>query len=107
MKHLLFGALGAALMLTSAAVAIAAEQAGDPQAGFEYAHTYCATCHGISEEKARTINKFIKASGHRVQSQIQGDQLRVSSKSRDDLQSVIQALKDEDFGIPLQFTNYR
>lgn len=63
--------------------------------------------HGISEEKARTINKFIKASGHKVQSQIQGDQLRVSSKSRDDLQGVIQALKDEDFGIPLQFTNYR
>ena len=58
-----------------------------------------------SNEKA--INKFIKASGHKVQSQIQGDQLRVSSKSRDDLQGVIQALKEEDFGIPLQFTNYR
>ena len=52
MKHLLFRAFGAALVLASATAAIAAEQAGDPQAGFEYAHTYCATCHGISEEKS-------------------------------------------------------
>lgn len=63
--------------------------------------------HGISDEKAKTINKFIKGLGSKVKSQIQGDQLRVTSKSRDDLQVVIQALKDEDFGIPLQFTNYR
>lgn len=63
--------------------------------------------HGISDEKARTINKFIKGSGLKVQSQVQGEQLRVSAKAKDDLQSVIQALKDEDFGIPLQFTNYR
>lgn len=63
--------------------------------------------HGISDEKARTINKFIKGLGHKVQSQVQGEQLRVTSKSRDDLQAVIQALKEEDFGIPLQFTNYR
>jgi len=52
MKHWLFGAFGAALVLTSATAAVAAEQAGDPQAGFEYAHTYCATCHGISEENS-------------------------------------------------------
>lgn len=63
--------------------------------------------HGITDEKARTINKFIKGLGTRVQSQIQGEQLRVSSKSKDDLQVVMQALKEEDFGIPLQFTNYR
>lgn len=52
MKHLLLGTLGAALVLTSATAAIAAEEAGDPQAGFEYAYTYCANCHGISEEKS-------------------------------------------------------
>ncbi|MGH2771707.1 MAG: YajQ family cyclic di-GMP-binding protein [Actinomycetota bacterium] len=63
--------------------------------------------HGINDEKARTINKFIKASGAKVQSSIQGDQLRVTSKSKDDLQKIITALKEEDFGIPLQFTNYR
>ncbi len=42
-----------------------------------------------------------------VSSQTQGDQLRVSGKKRDDLQDVIKALKEEDFGIPLQFTNFR
>jgi mono/diheme cytochrome c family protein len=52
MKHLLFGALGTGLMLASATPAISAEETGDPQAGFEYAHTYCATCHGISEEQS-------------------------------------------------------
>jgi len=63
---------------------------------------------GISTEKARTINKFIKALGLKgVQSQVQGEQLRVSGKKRDDLQSAIAALREEDFGIPLQFTNFR
>jgi cyclic-di-GMP-binding protein len=62
---------------------------------------------GIGDEKGREINKFIKALGVKVRSQVQGDQLRVTSKSKDDLQKVIKSLKDEDFGIPLQFTNYR
>jgi cyclic-di-GMP-binding protein len=62
---------------------------------------------GISDEKAREINKFIKGTGLKVQSQVQNDQLRITSKSRDDLQGVIKALKEHDFGIPLQFTNYR
>jgi uncharacterized protein YajQ (UPF0234 family) len=63
---------------------------------------------GISSEKARAINRFIKDNAPKgVQSQTQGDQLRVSSKKRDDLQSVITALKAEDFGIPLQFENFR
>jgi uncharacterized protein YajQ (UPF0234 family) len=62
---------------------------------------------GINEEKARELTKFIKKSGLKVQAQIQGDQLRVSAKKKDDLQAVIQAIKAEDFGIPLQFTNYR
>lgn len=63
--------------------------------------------HGINEDRARSINKFIKGLGFKVQSQVQGEQLRVSSKSKNDLQQVIQALREEDFGIPLQFTNYR
>jgi uncharacterized protein YajQ (UPF0234 family) len=62
---------------------------------------------GIGDEKGRELNKFIKALGVKVQSQVQGDQLRVTSKSKDDLQKVIKSLKEEDFGIPLQFTNYR
>ncbi|HEX2031170.1 MAG TPA: YajQ family cyclic di-GMP-binding protein [Actinomycetota bacterium] len=62
---------------------------------------------GISEEKAREINRFIKGLGVKVQAQVQGDQLRVSAKKKDDLQAVIRAIKERDFDIPLQFTNYR
>jgi cyclic-di-GMP-binding protein len=63
---------------------------------------------GISSDKARELNKFIKDAGVKgVQSQAQGDQLRVTSKKRDDLQAVIAKLKEGDFGIPLQFTNFR
>jgi uncharacterized protein YajQ (UPF0234 family) len=63
---------------------------------------------GISSDKARTLNKFIKGLGLKgVQSQVQGEQLRVTGKKRDDLQSAIAALREEDFGIPLQFTNFR
>ncbi len=63
---------------------------------------------GISSDKARELNKFIKGLGLKgVQSQTQGDQLRVMGKKRDDLQAVIAALKDEDFGVPLQFNNFR
>ncbi len=63
---------------------------------------------GISTEKAKAINKFVKDLGRKsVSSQTQGDQLRVAGKKRDDLQDVIAALKGQDFGIPLQFTNFR
>jgi uncharacterized protein YajQ (UPF0234 family) len=62
---------------------------------------------GISPEKAREINKFVKDMRLKVQVAIQGDQLRVTANKKDDLQAVIGALKEKDFGIPLQFTNYR
>ncbi len=62
---------------------------------------------GISEEKTKEITKFIKASGLKVQTQIQGDQVRVLGKSKDDLQGAIRAVKEHDFGLALQFTNYR
>ena len=63
---------------------------------------------GISSDHAKKINKFIKDLGLKsVSSQTQGDQLRVTGKKRDDLQAVINACKAEDFGIPLQFNNFR
>jgi hypothetical protein len=63
---------------------------------------------GISEDRARDLNKFIKGLNQKgIQSQVQGDQLRVSGKKRDDLQAVIAALRGHDFDIPLQFVNYR
>jgi cyclic-di-GMP-binding protein len=62
---------------------------------------------GISTEKAREIVKYVKDMKTKAQVAVQGDQVRVSAKSRDTLQEVIAALKENDFGIPLQFTNYR
>ena len=63
---------------------------------------------GISSDNARAINRFIKDSGPKgVSSQTQGEQVRVSAKKRDDLQAVIAALREHDFGLPLQFENFR
>ena len=63
---------------------------------------------GINSERAKDLNKFIKALGLKgVQSQTQGEQVRVTAKKRDDLQAVIAACKDHDFEIPLQFGNFR
>lgn len=63
---------------------------------------------GIPTEKARDIVRFIKDSKlKKVQAAIQGDQLRVSSASRDDLQDVMRLLREQDFGVALQFGNYR
>ena len=63
---------------------------------------------GIDSDKAKAISKKIRDNGPKgVQAQIQGDQLRVTGKKRDDLQAVIALLKQEDFGVALQFTNYR
>jgi len=62
---------------------------------------------GISKEKAKEIVAAIKELKLKVQAQIMDDQVRVSGRSRDDLQAVIRALKAKDFGIELQFGNYR
>ena len=62
---------------------------------------------GLSSEKAKEVTKAIKALGLKVQPRIDGDAVRVSGKQIDDLQAVMQALKARDFGVPLQFENYR
>lgn len=62
---------------------------------------------GIPGEKAKEIVKLIKEMGVKVQASIQGEEVRVSSKSKDALQGVIQNLNSQSFSLPLQFTNYR
>lgn len=62
---------------------------------------------GIPTEKAREIVKMVKATKRKVQVSIQGDQVRVTGKKKDDLQSIIGLLKETDLGIAMQFTNYR
>lgn len=62
---------------------------------------------GISEEKAKEIVRFVKGLAVKVQPQVQGDQLRVTGRKKDDLQAVIRAIRERDFGIPLRFVNFR
>ncbi len=63
---------------------------------------------GINSDQARAINKFIKDKAPKgVSSSTQGDQVRVTAKKRDELQTTIAALREEDFGVPLQFENFR
>ena len=62
---------------------------------------------GIESEKAKAIVKAIKDAKLKVQASIQGDQVRVTGRSKDDLQRAMAVVRDQDFGVPLQFTNYR
>ena len=82
--------------------------AGDPvQSGKEYRIT-AKVNEGISQDNAKKVSKVIREEGPKgVQAQIQGDQLRVSAKKKDDLQAVIALLKGKEFDFALQFTNYR
>jgi uncharacterized protein YajQ (UPF0234 family) len=62
---------------------------------------------GLSQEKAKEVVKFLKNSGLKVQGSIQGDSVRVSGKKKDDLQACIAALRQQDFGVELQYENFR
>jgi cyclic-di-GMP-binding protein len=62
---------------------------------------------GLSSDKAKEVNRALKESGVKVQSQTQGDAVRVTGKKRDDLQAAIAFLKEKDFEIPLQYKNFR
>ena len=89
-------------------VSLKALDAGDPRpSGKEY-RIEASLKEGISQENAKKISKIIREQGPKaVKAQITGDELRVSSKSRDDLQAVIALLKDADLDVALQFVNYR
>ena len=82
-------------------------EAGPRLSGKEY-KLDCPLKEGISSENAKKIAKIIRDEGPKsVKSQIQGDELRVTSKSRDDLQALQRLLKEQDLDVALQFTNYR
>ncbi|WP_137993989.1 YajQ family cyclic di-GMP-binding protein [Streptomyces vilmorinianum] len=82
--------------------------AGEPQlSGKEY-KIFATIEEGISQENAKKVSKVIRDEGPKgVKAQVQGDELRVSSKSRDDLQAVQALLKGKDFDFAIQFVNYR
>ena len=89
-------------------VSLKALQRGEiQQAGGGTARQVMGLNQGISQDKAREIVKTVKDMKTKAQAAIQGEQVRISAKSRDTLQEIIAALKEKDFGIPLQFVNYR
>ncbi|RKT46003.1 YajQ family cyclic di-GMP-binding protein [Thiocapsa rosea] len=80
---------------------------GDPVSNLSAARQEIALKQGVDSETAKRMVKAVKASKTKVQAQIQGDQVRVSGKKRDDLQEAIALLRGEDWGLPIQFTNFR
>lgn len=83
-------------------------ETGEPYASGKEYRIEATMKNGISSEDAKKISKIIRDEGPKsVKSQIQGDELRVQSKSRDDLQAVMALLKGQDLGVDLQFVNFR
>jgi len=94
--------------LVKRGVSLKALDAGEPQQSGKTYRISCKLVQGIEQDQAKKITKLIRDEGPKgVQASIQGDQLRVTGKKKDDLQGVISLLKQADVEIPLQFTNYR
>ena len=80
---------------------------GEPQVSGKQVKSTVVLRHGLDSAQCKSIVKRIKDAKLKVQAQIQGEQVRVTGKKRDDLQQVIALLREEDFGAPLQFSNFR
>jgi uncharacterized protein YajQ (UPF0234 family) len=79
----------------------------DPETSLSAARQHVLVRQGIDADACRKIVKAVKASKIKVQAQIQGEQVRVTGKKRDELQQIISLLRESDYGLPLQFTNFR
>ena len=94
--------------LVKRGISLKALDAGEPQASGKEYRISASLQEGISQDNAKKVAKIIRDEGPKgVKAQVQGDELRVSSKSRDDLQAVQQLLKGKDLDFALQFVNYR
>jgi uncharacterized protein YajQ (UPF0234 family) len=94
--------------LVKRGISLKAVKAGDPALSGKDYHISAEMQEGLSQENAKKVSKMIRDEGPKsVKAQIQGDELRVSSKSRDDLQAVQALLKGKDLDFAVQFTNYR
>jgi len=82
-------------------------EAGDVEEALKTAKQVIKVREGLDKEMAKKVVKLIKESKLKVQAAIQGEQVRVTGKKRDDLQSVMAMLRDADIGLPLQFNNFR
>ncbi|MCU7892597.1 MAG: YajQ family cyclic di-GMP-binding protein [Candidatus Thiodiazotropha sp. (ex Ustalcina ferruginea)] len=88
-------------------VDIAAMDVKDPEISLNAARQVVVIKQGIETDVAKKMVKEIKSSKIKVQAQIQGEQVRVTGKKRDDLQQVIALLRENDYGLPLQYQNFR
>ncbi len=93
--------------LVKRGVDVAAMDIKEPQTSLNAARQAVLIKQGIETDIAKKMVKQIKASKLKVQAQIQGDQLRVSGKKRDDLQRVITLMRESDYALPLQYQNFR
>ncbi len=94
--------------LVKRGVSLKALDKGDPKASGKEYRLEATLQEGLSQENAKKISKIIRDEGPKgVKASITGDELRVTSKSRDDLQAIIALLKAADLDVALQFTNYR
>ena len=94
--------------LVKRGISLKALETGDPRESGKEVKINGSFSQGISSEQAKKVSKLIRDEGPKgVKVQIQGDELRVTSKKRDDLQEVIALLKGADLDFPLQFVNYR
>lgn len=93
--------------LAKRGIDVACMKVEEPEIALNKARQKVVLKHGIESDLARKIVKLVKDAKLKVQSQVQGDQVRVTGKKRDDLQDVIALLKNADLGLPLQFTNFR
>ena len=94
--------------LVKRGISLKSLDAGEPRSSGKLYKITATTTEGISQENAKKVSKLIRDEGPKgVKAQIQGDELRVSSKSRDDLQAVQTLIKAQDYDFAVQFTNYR
>ena len=95
------------LRLSKRGVDLVCLEIKDPQTTLSAAHQDVVLRHGIDQENARKITRLLKDSKLKVQGSVQGDKVRVTGKSRDELQSAIQLLRASKVEMPLQFNNFR
>ena len=94
--------------LVKRGVSLKSLDADEPRSSGKVYKISATTTEGISQENAKKVSKLVRDEGPKgVKAQIQGDELRVSSKSRDDLQAVQALIKAQDYDFAVQFTNYR
>jgi uncharacterized protein YajQ (UPF0234 family) len=93
--------------LAKRGIDVACMKVEEPEIALNKARQKVVLKHGIESDLARKIVKLVKDAKLKVQSQIQGEQVRVTGKKRDDLQEAIALLKNAELGLPLQFTNFR